>query len=339
MLPPSISNSTNLSNSILSSKEGGMSLRVGQQVSFSLISQSKNFAIINIGGQKLSSQITTPLPENKPLQATVIQLKPEIKLEIKQTATNQPQNILNQTLKNLLPVQTPIKNEVQQLLNLQTSGRLPAAVQSQLTSLINTMLKIAPSINGADVRSAFANSGLFLENKLLNGGSSNKDFKANLLKLIDKLEQTQAKNQTPESKQLHKSANQLLNKVTIQQIQAIDNHAINMELPVVANNSSIDLKVDIRKKEFGSTTIWEILTDLNLKQGQMIVKSIYANEEITFQLWADSAVFLDKIKDNIDHFKMLLKESDVQYKNIFFSEALPQVDQSAKKVALIDIKV
>ena len=339
MLPPNINTINSSSNIMPSSKEGSASLRMGQIVNFTLVSQSKNYAIINIAGQKLSSQITSPLPENKQLQATVTQLKPEIKLEIKQP-TNQPnQTVLAQTLKNLLPAQTPIKNEIQQLLNLQVSGKLPAAVQSQLTSLINTLLKINPTLNGADIRSAFANSGLFLENKLFNSKTSKKDFKANLFRLLDKLENSQTKSTTPETSQLHKSTKQLLNKVTIQQIQAIENQAINIELPVVSKNSSIELNVDIRKKQFNENTIWEIITDLNLEQGKMVVKSTLVNEEITFQIWAEPSHLLENIKQQINSFKELLTQSEVHYKNIFFLKKAPAVNTSAKKIALIDIKV
>lgn len=322
-----------------SSKDSALTLRVGQSVTFSLISQTGNQAVISLGGQKLTALIPNPLPEGKPLQATIKQLEPSIKLEIRPASNQNSQNILNQTLKNLLPLQTPVKNEVQQLLNLQTSGRLPQAVQSQLTSLINTMLRINPAVNGMDVRNAFANSGLFLENRLFNGKTTKKDFKANLMKLLDRLESSQAKTATAETTQLQKSAKQLLSKVTIQQIQAIESQAINLELPVIANNASIALKVDIRKREFDDNTIWEIVTELNLNEGKMTVKSILASDEITFQMWADSHALLEKVKSNINSFKSLLENSDIQYKNIFFLEQPPIVDKQATRVALIDIKV
>jgi len=337
MLPTNAINSS--ASSILPSKEASLTLRLGQTVNFTLISQSKNFAVINIGGNRFTSQINAPLPENRHLQATVTQLKPEVKLDIKPSANQQSQNLLSQTLKNLLPAQTPIKNEIQQLLNLQTSGKLPVAIQSQLTSLMSTLLKISPTINGSDVRSAFANSGLFFENRLSNDKSTKKDFKANLLKLIGKLETAKKNTATSETSQLHKSAKQLLNKVTIQQIQAIESQAINLNLPLLDNSSSISLKVDIRKKQFEDDTIWEIITNLNLSLGKMSTKSIFAKEELTFQVWADSSSFLDKIKDNLDIFKGLLEQNGINYKNIFFLEKPPEVDTKAKKIALIDIKV
>lgn len=336
--------STNINTAISqtalgATKDATLTLRVGQTVSFSLVSQSGSQAIINLAGQKLTALIPSPLPEGKPLQATIKQLEPSLQLVIKPSSNQSSQNILSQTLKNILPSQTLVKNEVQQLLNIQRSGQLPPAVQAQLTNLINTMLKITPAISGMDVKSAFANSGLFLEGRLANGKTSKKDFKANLIKLLDKLASSQAKTATTETTQLQKSAKQLLNKVTIQQIQAIESHAINLELPVISNNASIELKVDIRKREFDKDTIWEILTELNLNEGKVAIKSILASDTLSFQIWADKPSFLAKVKNNIGYFKSLLETSDLPYKNIFFLEQPPSVDNKATKIALIDIKV
>ncbi len=328
-------NALNVSTNILPSKEGNITVRLGQTINFTLVSQTNTSAKINIGGQILTSQISTPLPTNQPLQAVVMQLQPEVKLEIKTTANQQLQNLVSQTLKSILPQQTLMKNEIQQLINLQTLGKLPASVQTQLTSLINSILKINNFINGADVKNAIGNSGIFLENKLTKKQPTlQQDVKANLLKLLNGINAS-----TSEADQLKKSITQLLNKTTIQQIHAIETNAINVELPVLSNNTPVTLKLDIRTKEVNGEKTWEIITNLNLKNGNIVVKSSYSNEQVSFQIWAEQLKLVNKIKDNLDKFKELLEHNNINYKNIFFIQDMPTADKSAKKVALIDIKV
>ncbi len=336
-LPPTIN--SNLLAQSLSSEKAPL-IKVGQTLNLSIISISKNIATINIGGQTLQANLGSALPENKVFQATVTQLTPELKLVIKGEARPTSDNITHKMLANLLPNQSASKPQIQQLIQLQNSPQLPAAIQAQLTSLIDSIFKLSPQINALQIRQAMLNSGLFLESKLSKKqGGIKQDFKAQLFQLKNAIDTTALKQPSPELKQAQTSINSLLNKTQIQQIQALDGQNMTFDLPVTSQHTLHEMTVDIRHKKLKDTDIWEILTELKFEDESLVVKSALINENLTFQIWAEPHYFMIQVKNSLDMFKKQLDGSNIAYTGIYIATAPPKVDTQAKKIALIDIKV
>lgn len=342
-LPTASISSVNPNNSL---NDKPITVKLGQTINFSLISQAKGSATINIAGQTLNVSLNNSLPAGKLFQATVTQLTPELKLLIKPNSTvsstaSNSNHLLAQNLAKLLPNQAEIKPQIQQMIQLQSFAKLPLLIQNQLTSLIDSILKITPQINAAQIRQALGNSGLFLESKLYKKQTtSSQDFKAGLFKiksLINSLPVQQK--HTSEISQLSKSVALLINKVNIQQIQSIENQGLSFQLPIFNNQTVQNLLVDVRREKNNQNDVWEILTEIELDSGQLVVKSVLNGENLTFQIWASSPILLKNIKKSLNSFKELLNNSSITYKGIYISNDKPKVNQKSCKIALIDIKV
>ncbi|BBN59264.1 hypothetical protein HVMH_0858 [Hydrogenovibrio marinus] len=324
-----------------------MQISVGQTLAATVLKVSNGQALLNVAGQTFAAKTSPEMPliEGQQLQAKVTQIKPNVVLTFSNNQ-NQPaqvssDKILQQVLTQILPDQTSVSQGLTQLVQLTQTGGLPTIIQTYLFKLFDGLFKLSDKVKVEEFKAALLSSGLFLENSLAkNKKPYSNDFKAHLLKLLDIIRNEPT--QSPELKSLAKTLHQLLNKVTHQQIQAIENpNAWNIQLPTSPNNLPlIEFQLDIRKTTGQQDGIWETIISLDISDmGTMVAKCIMQNEEFGFQFWTEQTELGQRIEDNLSGFREQLRQNGLRVKHILMNAQKPEVNPMATKIALIDIRV
>jgi hypothetical protein len=325
----------------------GLQISVGQTLAATVLKVSNGQALLNIAGQTFAAKTSPEMPllEGQQLQAKVTQIKPNVVLTFS-NAQNQPtpvnsDKLLQQVLTQILPNQTSVSQGLTQLVQLTQTGGLPTIIQTYLFKLFDSLFKLSDKVKVEEFKAALLTSGLFLENSLAkNKKPYANDFKAHLLKLLDIIRNEPS--QSPELKSLAKTLNQILNKVTHQQIQAVENpNAWTIQLPTSPNNNPlIEFQLDIRKTSGHHAAIWETLISLDISDtGTMIAKCTMQNEEFGFQFWTEQVALAKQIEDNLDVFREQLRQNGLRVKHILMNTQKPEANPMATKIALIDIRV
>lgn len=340
-LPPQLHLNTTVSKTA--------ALSVGQILTLSILKVSGQTALLQVGSQQLNASINSDYFRqnsfDKPLQFQVTQLKPTVSLKLMpETALPQDSKtqLLQATLRQVLPNQINLAQGVLQLNQLVQSGALPTILQSHLTSLFESLFRLRPQLSASDVRNAILGSGLFLESNLSNQKrAGSQDLKASLLKLLHLAQTLQS--QSPNSISIQKvidSLNQMVNRITGQQIQNLENpmHTV-IELPVSPNKELINFSIEIRKQQQESNDAWELLLTLELNEGQLVNKTVYTKEAFSFYFWAENQKLEQKVQSHLSIFEEQLKNSGIHFDKILLSKNKLEVTQNSQKVALIDIHI
>lgn len=356
-IPPSNPNNTaannitssgsNLSNIAPGTLSSGKSIQIvlGQTLLANVVKVNGDQTLLNIGNQTIVSRSPNPpLIEGQTLQLKVTQVTPNIQLTISpvngQLVGNNPEKIIQQALARILPNQISVSQGLAELFQLTHTGKLPSAIQAFLFKLFDSLFKLNNRTKPDEFKAALLSSGLFMENGLAkNKKPPTSDFKAQLLKLLQ-LTQNEPSSST-ELKTLSKALQQLLNKITHQQIQAIQNpHAWQLQIPTSPDHPLREFQLDIRKTKTKQSPIWETLITLDLDtMGTLITKCVLQDETFSFHFWAERPELKQNIENNLEDFRQQLLSSGMTVKHLLISAKKPQVNTLATKVALIDIKV
>ncbi|OCL85198.1 Flagellar hook-length control protein FliK [Arcobacter porcinus] len=183
---------------------------------------------------------------------------------------------------------------------------------SSLKSAFDPFLKTLKDINSLNIKDHISNSGIFLENKLLNSSKFNLDFdlKANLLKLQEFFIN---KSDTNSNENL-KVINNLLTQIELSQIASI---ALNSNFVVIPflwdllEDGFIQMKQKEEDKFFCQI-------NLNLKEfGKLeLMLFLYEKDKIDITIYAMNKDSKELIKDNISKLRKAFKSIDLVPINI-----------------------
>ncbi len=148
-----------------------------------------NQILININGNNINAKSSHQLNPGDLLDVKVIRVtQDEILLQI----LNKPEQ--NSIIQQMLARYLPYQRDAAQLLNALALLQQKHILPSELLALSQQLLRTLPDLSSLSQQLAqvIANSGIFLESRLLHRDKTlrdNKDFKALLLKLLNKLPQ------------------------------------------------------------------------------------------------------------------------------------------------------
>lgn len=341
-LPP-ISPSTNLTLNATTAQ--ALKLAVGNIYTVNITKVDGNQVNFTLGGKALTATTQHPLTEGKPLTVKVAQTQPSLVLQIQPKSLPQDNAAKNQALiqatyRQLLPNQLPISQGIQQLTSLTNTGLLPTAIQSQLSTLLEQLFKPSAQTSAKELKRQLLSSGLFLESSLSNSKKPHSgDFKAKLLQLLQLVNQHQS-DKGPELSRLSTLLNQTLNRLTLQQLQAIENpYLMNIQLPLAPNDYVKELSIDIRKQKQTSPPFWEAIINLQLNTGELTSKLIIQEDIVSIMLWADNTALEKKVSDKLPLLREQFQEALIPIKHLMMSKEKPTNTTQAEKVALIDIHI
>lgn len=322
-----------------------LKLAVGQLLSVTVTKTEGSQVTFSLAGRSLTATSQQSLEAGQQLNVKVTQTKPNVVLQIQgRTATNTAQPNTQQTLqtayRQLLPNQIPINQGLQQLVQLSQTGILPANIQSHLTSLLEQLFKPSTQTSAKELKNQLLSSGLFLENQL---AKTNKpqtgDLKGRLLQLLQMAQQAKP-SESPELPKLAKLLSQTLNRITLQQIQAIENpNQLNIQLPLQPNPYLEEVEIDIRRQAKDSPDFWEVIVNLTLSSGELSSKLMLMNDKISLSLWAENSELTERLRKDLPRLQEGFQQAAIPLKQIFITQQKPESHPLAQKVALIDLHV
>ncbi|WP_127470496.1 hypothetical protein [Thiomicrorhabdus aquaedulcis] len=329
--------------------------KVGQQLTVNILQTQGQNVQLTLGNQTYVAHAKEPITQTGTLQVQVKQTQPTLELVIlnpnKTTSTSNPTPQNSQTLQTLqlayrqfYPNQTAITQVFQQLSLLPT---LPSALQGTINQLMDSMLKPqSQTLSTKELQQKLADSGLFLESKLAqpSKGSPQTDIKALLLKLQQQTLNEQNLKPTSALTQLSSTLTQAINRLTVQQLQMIENpNIIPFELPVESHKTVEKISLEFRHNTQNSESIWEVYMDLTLPNGQLSTKitlqSTQGAQEVNCYLWCETPQLQQQISDNLTKLQQQFSDNQLNLRNLQIIPIKPSKSVASTKIALIDIHI
>lgn len=317
-------------------------LIVGQTVAITVGKVEGNQVSFQLGGQQFTASSQQTLTAGSQLDAKVIQTRPSVILQIQPQAVStaaKQEATIQAAYRQLLPNQIALNQGIQQLVQIGQSQILPAAIQTHLNSLLEQLFRPHQQMTSKELKAQLLSSGLFFENYLhKQGRPAPNDFKGKLLQLIQLLQGQTTNN--PAFSKLSNTLGLMLNRITLQQVQMAENsNLLNIQLPLQPNDVIDEISIDIRKNITPQSTMWEVVIDLTLAQGDMTTKLLLQDDSISLSLWSDSPALSSYIQEKLPHLKTLFDEALIPLKQAFIAHQKPTASSQAQKVALIDIHI
>lgn len=347
-----VSITNNLPTSVLiNSKQVGnldSLLKVGQVITANIQPIKADQVKLTIGNQTLLASTKQPINENGQIQLKVKQTTPDLQLAIVSNKPESSSKIMQQSIqaiyRQFIPSQAPLSQTFQQISLLQS---LPPSLNAPIQQLLSQVGKSVQQLDGAELKQKLINSGLFFESKLKGGidksavSQLKNDLKAQVLQLQQQVNALQ--HQTP-STSLNKLAgllNQALSRLTVQQVQLIENPNITpLELPLQMSNQVVENRIEIRKAQQDEQTVWEAYLDVALPLGQLSSKlKLVNNEQMHCFLWCETDTLQKEVQQKLETLQQLLNQDGLHQTSIQIVPQKPQKSKNSTQVTLIDITV
>ncbi|MDG6773317.1 flagellar hook-length control protein FliK [Thiomicrorhabdus sp. ZW0627] len=328
-----------------------LNLKIGQSLTITVKQLNGDQAQLQIGKQTIIAENKLTSLTTGQLQVQVKQTQPTIILTIPKPNAAQQQNTqaaLQQTTlqngyKQFIGNQLPITQVLQ---NLATIPSLPQNIQTAIAQILEQLIRPSQTFDDKELKRQITNSGVFLENKLLNQAnkeSLSSDAKARLLKLQQQALNELAKH--PNSKplqQLTQLLTQALNKLTVQQLQLFENPLLlNIDLPIANQNQIENFRLAIHKRKQNEQASWEILLNMDIPQGELIAKLNLneGQENLNCFLWCETPELEELVQQSLPQLQEQLQQLGLNVPAIQVVKSKPQQSSLSTQVALIDVHV
>lgn len=334
-------------------------LKVGQQLNVNIQKIEGNQVQMQIGNQLVSAQTQDKSLSTGPARVQVMQTQPQLVVAISENTANKLDSkalqtqLLQQTLRQLMPNQTALSQTFQQLGQI---GNLPAPLQLSLQSLLDQIKKTTPPSTGKNLKENIDNSGQFMESKLKQSPAGKNpqnfqfDIKAQLHKLLAQAQSSET--QSPQVKQLSQNLIQAINRISYHQLSQIENPmAYNFEFLGEVNQQLVEEQLKFKKSKQGHSDKWQVWLQLQLPEGilqsKVSLKTTQKPTEdpaksIVCLLWCENASLHDKISQQHHKLQQKLERIGIEKIDIHLSQQPLDFDPSQgdyQKVSLIDIKI
>lgn len=265
------------------------------------------------------------------------------------------QQSINKALRLALPAQQPVANVLQQLQQL--AGNTPESGRSALNSIVSSMINLfavktdAGSEARQSIQQNLMNGGLFTESRLTATGSKlpTDEMKGQLGKLI------QLADKLPEQprQQMLELVKGLLNRVTSQQLESIQNTRTNndgglerffaLDLPIRHGQQldNVELKISEHRQphaeaEWQST--WRVRLHFDLQQQGTIDAELILEQEhqITARFWCSHPDMHQTMQQRLEDFNQQMRDKGFAINALHCSEGqAPKPSTSVEQ--LIDV--
>lgn len=315
--------------------------------------QLLNIKVINLQGNRLTftlpsqnppqtyqAETQNPLKPGQAYTVKVITTQPKLQLQLQPT-TNTQGTQPSQLYRQLLPNMQPLAQALQQLSQPEFLKHLPAQLQQQIQKLLDSLLKPSNSLSSKQLKQATEHSGLFLENQLskaIQNKSSppHQDLKAQLLKLQTSLSQS---NTDPSLQKAKTLVDKMLNRITLNQIQSIENPWLITDLPVTPNPYFKQITLQIRAQPQAESQAWQLILNLETEEGVwQNMLHFNADNELRLNIWIETPTLRGKVAAAEAGLRQQLKDAGIKLKQLSYLQAPPDTPKQ-ELPTLIDIKI
>ncbi len=316
---------------------------VGQTVPIQVTHTRANQVSFNLNGQTYQAQTQLDLKPNDRLNVNVHEHNGKIRLSLTTASTSN--DAIKTLYRQLLPTQTPIQQTLSFLTQPQVMQQLPAGLQAQISLLIEHLLRPQPTLDGKRLQLALANSGMFFEKNLTQAETarlSQSDIKAQLFKLQHGLENLTRSQTTATLTQALTLISQSINKISLTQLEQLENQQQNLAIiPVNDNNRITAIQLEIRQKQIYKRLQWEVILSLSLKKDDDVLCKLSWIEEDFFNclFYVEDDELSFTIQQQLPELKCLFDDAGLALNMLQLSVTKPQFSQNSKKLGLIDVKI
>ena len=313
------------------------------------------------------SAITIEFPNSKPKtsppfklsqnQAITIQVvKPGEHPQFKILPPLSPKETINKVLKEQLPKeQAPtelLKQISRELPQVRSGEKVPETLKRLSQEILNSLPKQQQVTEGAQLKKAINNSGLFLESKLAQaeqktGQTFNTDFKATLLKFVQALQQepgtektTQTHNEQLNAQQLKDLLNKsegTLARLVLNQLKSLPQEDSTkqswlIDLPFVDKKQTHSVKIEIEKqaspKHESEQKSWSVSLTLSPPNLDTLhCKVSYFDNAVHTHFWSEGSKTTELIQNNLDYLAERFEAEGLTTGNMNASQQSPENSQ------------
>lgn len=316
---------------------------IGQTLNVQVIKVTQNQVSLNLGGQTVQAQTQLNLKPNDQLRVNVQEHQGQIRLQIQ--STNHTADSSKVYLRQLLPQQTPIQQTLNFLSQPQLLQQLPPIIQSQISAILDQLLKPNSHLNAKNVKQALTNSGILLENKLSSKSPPSQavqtDLKGQLFKLQQSLQSLTAQSSNPSITQALTMVNQSINKITLNQLHLLDNTSILSNLPLQLPHQVGAITLEIRNKTDKEKTHWEVILQMSLQEADDVTckLSLKNNDQIDCFFHTEDASLARQIQSAFPILREMFNQASLALNLLELSISKPSFSTNTQQVGLIDIKI
>ena len=247
-------------------------------------------------------------------------------------------NTINDALRYVLPTQQPVAGS---LLKLQQLNNKTGGEKSPVNSVISSLLSLFGVKTGsaaeaqAGVQQNLLNGGLFTESNLANPGKqiSSNEMKYQLNQLL------QQADKLPEQarQQLQEIVKGLLNRVTSNQLESLQNTRVNsdgglerffaLDLPVKNGEQldNVELKISEHRRQLAEDEwqhSWRVRLHFDLEQQGTIDAELVLEDEhqVTAHFWCSQADIAETLNDKLPEFNQQLHQQGFNIQSTHCSE-------------------
>ncbi|BBP45567.1 hypothetical protein THMIRHAS_09400 [Thiosulfatimonas sediminis] len=327
-------------------------LKTGQVINADIQQIKDNQVALKVGQNTLLASTKESNIPTGPVQLTVKQTQPTLVLSItarQTTPLEQQQQVLNNALRQHLSNQIPLGQGAQQFTQL--LNQLPSSLQAPLIALLDNLRKPLNLESGKSLKLQLENSGLFMENKLLQSANTNltnslqNDLKAQLLQfkqLSQTLQNTQSAANNPNLQLASKLSDQMISRITFNQLQLYENPAFTLlDLP---NNSqrSVEDQLEFRKYSSQPNNRWEAFINVHTELGEIKSKLSYAEqqtEQLFCGVWCENSALQAQVLAALPQLTEQLQTLQIENLKVELLNQAPQQSKQTQRVALVDIHI
>lgn len=316
---------------------------IGQTLNVQVIKVTPDQVSLNLGGQTVQAQTQLSLKPNDQLRVHVQEHQGQIRLQIQ--STNQSADTSKAFLRQLLPQQVPIQQTLNLLSQPQLFQQLPPIIQSQISAILDQLLRPNSHLNAKNIKQALTNSGILLENKLSSKSASSQtlqaDLKGQLFKLQKNLQSLTPQSNNPSITQALTLVNQSINKITLNQLHFLDNASILSNLPLQLPHQVGAITLEIRNKGGKEKTDWEVILQMTLQQVDDVIckLSLKNNDQIDCYFYTEYEQLANQIKSAFPSLREMFQQASLALNLLELSVTKPSFSPNTQQVGLIDIKV
>jgi len=265
------------------------------------------------------------------------------------------QQSINNALRRVLPSQQPVADALQQLQQL--TGKAPESSRSALNSIVSSMINLFAVKTDASgdahhsLQQNLLKGGLFTENRLTAPGSKlpTDDMKGQLGKLL------QLADKLPDQprQQMLELVKSLLNRVTSQQLESIQNTRANnegglerffaLDLPIRHGQQldNVELKISEHSHPHSETerqSTWRVRLHFDLQQQGTIDAELILEQEhqITAHFWCSHPDMHQSMQQRLEVFNQQMRDKGFAINALHCSEGQPPKPSTSVE-QLIDV--
>ncbi|MCF6251161.1 MAG: flagellar hook-length control protein FliK [Methylococcaceae bacterium] len=300
---------------------------------------SLNKSQITYSKTEFNTSVNTPLLiKGQQVKLEIIKTGTQTEFKLLQSSPTSPQKKIQDTIKQLLPIQDPppvLLNQIIKNLNaINNNKNIPDTLKQLAKEILDSLPQQQSLNNSRQLKHAISNSGLFLEAKIAQYAKNNNlnltaDFKILLLKfqhglkhqLKLKLEKNEESSEINLLKEMQQKTENTLARMILNQLASLPKEenlrqVWILDLPFLHKDNAESVKIEIDRDQQNDNDEkqqnWTVsITVTPPKSGTIHCKISCFDKTVNTRFWSDNPETVAKISTHLDYLKVQLEQAGI----------------------------